>query len=160
MHHMGVTPDKVIATLQKEPYKNPDWWEDDERLEAQLDRPLGVEERLRLKELLYGQCARTRQPRKIGHLIEMWRHVVQSVAGDYCFDQYEYAASLGWRSELEGLVEQLPAPLKGDVRRVLDAIDSEFRSLTVVVEKPILPRPNTTLGWWEYRLPRKGATWL
>lgn len=50
--------------------------------------------------------------------------------------------------------------LEGDVRGVLDVIDSEFWSVTVTAEKPILPRPHKTLGWWEYCLPLKGATWL
>jgi len=72
----------------------------------------------------------------------------------------EYTHPLYQRSRLETLVEQLPAPLKEDIRRVLDPIDNEFRSLTVAVEKPVLPGINRTLGWWEYRLPLKGATSL
>lgn len=160
-HRMGLTPDQVIAALQRHPARdNHEWWEEDSSLESLLNRPRSIEERIRLKGLLYGQFATTRGPYKLGHRIEMWERFVRGLAVTDIDEEMEYTSPLFQRSKIEGLGEQLPDPLKHEVRCVLDAIDNEFRSMTVAVEKPVLPGINRTLGWWEYRLPCKGATWL
>lgn len=137
---IGPTPDEVIATLQREPYKNPEWWQEDSRLEKLINRPLSEDEKLSLKIVLYGQLAYIPRSYKLGHMIEMWERFVQSLSVTDIDEATKYSYPLFRRSTLETLAEQLPAcPL-------LDPVDGSQHGLNKELPVPSLKGHAAPLG--------------
>ena len=86
-------------------------------------------------------------------LLRDWQYFVGRVERGFTANVYEYGNDLSARDLIQDVIEQATPSLRASLSEFLEPIDTQFRSATKRVPKPIMRQAAGRDRWWWSRVP-------
>jgi hypothetical protein len=109
----------------------------------------------KIDEILAELSISAKQTLTLDGLIDKWELFVKAVEQVYSDSIYEYINDLSIREILQKIIDNATPKIVNQINIEIGIWDERFKTVTFMVDQPIIDEKKEKRNWWWYRIPIK-----